>query len=290
MNVGEIEDITHQVEPSDFFRQLRDVLDRHNDNVDSLLTTVFTFVNKKTSYFQSVEDPRVPVIKALQKAGVKKRAAVRTTTQKQESPTVEEKMPEASGSGEKHDDEPAEKEPEETEEEKGLVPNVGNGADYENYSWTQTLSEVCVTVPVPSGVRAKDLNVALEKKHLNISLKSSSENILEGEFSAAIKPEECFWNMVDGKVELTLAKVAGMTWWKNVLVGDPEINTQKVTPENSNLSDLDSETRQTVEKMMYDQRQKQLGLPTSEDQKKNEMLKKFMAAHPEMDFSQAKIN
>ena len=56
--------------------------------------------------------------------------------------------------------------------------------------------------------------------------------------------------LVDGRVELTLAKQAGMTWWKNVLVGDGEINTQKVIPENSNLSDLDSETRQTVEKMM----------------------------------------
>ncbi|KAF7436760.1 hypothetical protein PC9H_003593 [Pleurotus ostreatus] len=157
------------------------------------------------------------------------------------------------------------------------------------YTWTQLLGELDIVVPVPKGTRARDLVVTIQKKKLKVALKGK-EPIMEGELCKDIKVDESTWNIQDNELVLIhLEKSNKEQWWENVLTHHPKIDTTKIEPPNSQLSDLDGETRGMVEKMMFDNQQKQMGKPTSDELKKMEALKKFQAAHPELDFSNAKI-
>ncbi|KAF1893765.1 hypothetical protein Lal_00002290 [Lupinus albus] len=153
----------------------------------------------------------------------------------------------------------------------------------------QTLPELTVTVPVPEGTKSRFVTVEIKKNHLKVGLKGQPP-IIEGDLFKSVKPDDSYWSIEDQKViSILLTKQNQMDWWKYLVKGEPEIDTQKAEPENSRLSDLDPETRSTVEKMMFDQRQKTMGLPTSDELQKQEIMKKFMAEHPEMDFSRAKM-
>lgn len=43
-----------------------------------------------------------------------------------------------------------------------------------------------------------------------------------------------------------------MNWWDSLVKGEKKIDTQKINPEPSKLSDLDGEMKSTVGKMMFD--------------------------------------
>ncbi|CAG8697446.1 10493_t:CDS:2, partial [Acaulospora colombiana] len=145
------------------------------------------------------------------------------------------------------------------------------------YSWAQQLGDVDIVVPVPAGTRARDLAVTISKKKLSVGLKGK-EPIMAGDLCQDIKDNK--------QVHVQLEKVNKQQWWANVLTHHPKIDTTKITPENRKLSDLDgqwygreNDGKQLIHPMyrlsteflsQFDNQQKQMGKPTSDELKKME--------------------
>lgn len=162
------------------------------------------------------------------------------------------------------------------------------------YKWTQTIGDLDITVEVPGNLKGKDFTVDIKKKKLLLGIKGQ-EPIISGDLPHEIHVDESSWTLTSSPsgskvIDLHLDKINKMQWWEHVVTTAPKIDVTKIQPENSKLGDLDGETRGMVEKMMYDQQQKEMGKPTSDEQKKLDMLKKFQEQHPELDFSNAKMN
>jgi len=158
----------------------------------------------------------------------------------------------------------------------------------------QTLKEANIQVPLGAGVTSKQIAWEVSRTHLAVGIKGDAKPILKGKLFADVRPDECHWTLEDVRGVKTLCvhldKVADMSWWDKIVEGEPAINTKKITPENSKLSDLDGDTRQVVEKMMFDQRQKAMGKPSSEEIKKLEAIERIKKANPNLDFSKVNMD
>ncbi|EGG22393.1 nuclear distribution protein C [Cavenderia fasciculata] len=160
----------------------------------------------------------------------------------------------------------------------------------DKYSWSQTLTEATITITSDVVVRGRDLFVKMDKQYLTVKNKISNEIYIDGTLHKSIKIDDSTWSVVDGKtITIELFKIKS-EWWSCIVQGEQEIDVTQITPENSSLNDLDGETRTMVEKMMFNQRQKAAGLPTTDDEEKERHLQEFKDLNPNLDFSGATFN
>ena len=175
-----------------------------------------------------------------------------------------------------------------------VLPNKEKGQTLDKYSWGQMdIKEISINVPLPKEIRAKDLDIVWDEKKLKVAIKGK-EPIIDGELFGKIDSESLLWTVDEdnkGKNLVITFEKREQTWWESILKGDTvKVDTQKISPEASSLSDIkDPELKAQVEKMMFDTRQKQMGKPTSDILQKCPQIEDFMKAHPEMDFSHAKF-
>ena len=120
---------------------------------------------------------------------------------------------------------------------------------------------------------------------------TSTVHLPQGQLPKEIKEEDSTWTVEDSqRVVVHLEKLNKNEWWPHVLTHHPKIDTRKIVPHNSKLSDLDAETRAMVEKMMFDNRQKALGKPTSDQIQQQEVRSppikhRIMASNPVLTLS-----
>ncbi|CAG5134483.1 unnamed protein product [Candidula unifasciata] len=183
----------------------------------------------------------------------------------------------ASNPGEDEDEK--NEDPEQARQRRALQANpmTYNGADRDAYCWSQTITETDLRVKVPkSVVKGKQVKVDIQKKHIRVSALTddgSWSNLVDGDLSWEVNTEESMWTLIPGEfVHINLEKKQER-WWEHVFVDEPKINTRKIDCSRP-MTDLDDEAQAKIEEMLFNQRQKQLGLPQSHEAKTHDMLRK----------------
>jgi len=156
--------------------------------------------------------------------------------------------------------------------EDGFQIPVGNGGSTKDYKWTQTIQEITIAMPLPSNpdTRAKDLSVQIKQSTIDVHHKLLDKSLLNGEFIDKIRVDESTWSIESNLILITLEKV-DKRWWNRVLEEDTESIAVSLVDKTHKISDYDEATQGMARKILFDQRQERLGLPSSDEIMGNEV-------------------
>lgn len=149
-----------------------------------------------------------------------------------------------------------------------------NGAAFENYCWSQTLTDIEIYVIVPDSIEsAKQLQVDITSSAIKITDKfSSNTNILEGSFYNQCRSDSIMWSLLsNNKLQISLDK-RKENFWRKLLTSEPDIDVTKIDT-TRRMDELSEESQAMIEKVMYNQEQKLLGKPTTDELDRLNLLK-----------------
>ncbi len=63
------------------------------------------------------------------------------------------------------------------------------------YTWTQTLQECSITIPIDAHIKSKDVVVDIKKDRLLVKLKQGDNVFINGELHKVVKPSDSFWSI-----------------------------------------------------------------------------------------------
>ncbi|KAJ6232292.1 nuclear migration protein nudc [Anaeramoeba flamelloides] len=204
---------------------------------------------------------------------------------KEEKKTEKKEVKKEEKENEKENEKEKEKEKEKEEEEKEKEEELPDPP----YEWKQQPDTATVVLKIPEKIRGKNINYKLTVTHLTVGIKGE-DPIIDGELWGKAEPEDSIWTLesVKGGKELTINLVKrGNGWWDSFIKGHKKMKQEDMVPDPISISDMDQESAREVNKMVFDMRQKQMGLPSSDELSKREKLQKQF---PQFDFSQAKFN
>lgn len=135
-----------------------------------------------------------------------------------------------------------------------MAQPVDNGGQTDKYVWQQTAYDLTLLFPLNKN-KTKDIDLNFNREKLVLKIKG--ELIYEGTFSFPVKCESSTWYIYNDLIMIELDKFKKHEWWKSAFVGDDEIDTSKVVPATETFADLDSSTRATIDKMMFEQEMKE---------------------------------
>lgn len=147
------------------------------------------------------------------------------------------------------------------------LSNIYNGASCKSYCWSQSHSDLEISVKLVRVVKYENVNVMITSNQIRVELidrlaDHSDQNefctkcLIDGQFERSVRAESAYWLLDNDEpsIVIYIDKMENM-WWKQLLINE---EATLAGPRNYSIQmdNLDDGSRMVVDKLIVEQKKK----------------------------------